>query len=284
MADIPTFTTIVVQLHGPSTPTDAAAYAVAEIVLNRPQKLNAMNEAMFAEFKEAACWVASRSDVRALVVRGAGRAFSAGLDLTEAASIATNHDGQAARLQLWHRVRHLQSCFDALAAVPQPTIVALHGISFGGAIDLAVAADMRFASADVQLSVKEVDLGIVADLGTLARLPKLVGPAVAADLALTGRVVGADYAMRTGLVTRTFDTVADLHRGALDVAQSLAALSPITVQGTKRVLAAVQDKPVQVGLDLVAAWNAAFLVGPDLQEALQAKAERRKPTFLNAKL
>jgi enoyl-CoA hydratase len=265
-------------------PDPTNTYYIAELILHRPAKLNAMSGLMFDEVRQGSTWVATQPAVRVLIIRGEGRAFSAGLDLTEAMGIAGGEESQASRLALWHRVRHLQACFDAIAAVPQPTIVALHGISYGGAIDLAVAADMRFASADVALSVKEVDLGIVADLGTLARLPKIVGPAVAADLALSGRVVGADFALRTGLVTRVFETVADLHAGTLEAARSLAALSPLTVQGTKRVLAAVQDQPIQVGLDLVAAWNSAFLVGPDLQEALSAKAERRQAVFRNSKL
>jgi len=161
-----------------------------------------------------------------------------------------------------------------------PVIAAIHGACIGAGVDLATACDLRFAAEDAALCIAEVNLGITADMGTLNRLPGIVGVGIASDLALTGRTFSGAEAKSLHLVTSLFPTKKALLQGAEEAARALAAKSPLAVVGTKRMLLYQRDHSVQDGLEEVALWNAGTLPGSkDLLEVLRAKAERRVPLF-----
>ena len=149
----------------------------------------------------------------------------------------------------------------------------------GGGIDLIAACDIRLASKEATFSVKEIDLAIVADIGTLQRLPHIVGDAMTRDLAMTGRRFDAEEAKSMGLVSRLFDDAAALEDGAMTLARELAAKSPLTMRGIKNTLNYGRGRTVDEGLERVALWNAAMLMSKDAQEAISATVEKRNATF-----
>jgi enoyl-CoA hydratase len=173
----------------------------------------------------------------------------------------------------------MQHTMTAIARCPKPVIAAVHGYCIGAGVDLITACDMRLASVDALFSVRETRMGMVADVGTLQRLPRILNPGLVAELAFTGRDVEADEARQMGLVNRVFPDAQSLHAGALELANSIAANSPLAVQGSKAVLAAGEHMSVDQALDYVAVWNAAFLHSNDLREAVQAFLEKRPPEF-----
>ena len=280
----------------PSTPTPPAfpafttlrllrapAAGVSILELARPAKRNALTAASFDELPRAVAALAADADTRAVVLRGAGDAFCAGADLAALADTrallahACPGRGRAALLAHIGRWQAALSCLEDVLSVP--VVAAVHGACVGGAIDLITAADVRFASADAVFRVAEADLAIAADLGTLQRLPRIVGQGVATDWALTARPVGAAEAARAGLVTRVLPDRAALWAAAEATATAIAAKSPLAVAGTKRVLLQARDSTVAGGLAYVAAHNAALLPSADLEEALTAAVERRAPVY-----
>ena len=179
-----------------------------------------------------------------------------------------------------HRhIRRLQESFTAIERCRTPVLCAVQGACFGGGVDMAVACDVRVCSSDASFCVKEVDLAIVADIGTLQRLPKIVGHGVATEMALTARVVGAEEARRIGLVSEVAPSPSALETRAMALAAVVAAKSPLATQGTKTVMLHARDHSVGEGLEHVAQMNSARLTSNDLAEAMAAKFERRAPTF-----
>ncbi|KAF8069709.1 DCI1 [Scenedesmus sp. PABB004] len=251
--------------------------AVGHIVLQRPAKSNAFDGPMWTEFPAAVALLQARGDIRAAVVSAAGRNFCAGLDLGYLAGTFAARRGAAgcparAREALRRDIGAMQAAFTGLEACAFPVIAAVQGACVGAGVDLITAADLRYCTADASFSVKEVDLAITADLGTLQRLPSIVGHGVAAELALTARSVGGAEAARLGLVAGVFADHAALLAGVLALARELAAKSPLAVAGTKAVLLRARDAPgVAAGLQHVALWNSAFLLSDDMTE-LSARA------------
>jgi enoyl-CoA hydratase len=226
-------------------------------------------------------------EVRAVVVAARGPHFSSGLDLASFGGVlgggGDGGDGapsQAATRHRTHRqIRAMQAAITAVADCPVPVIAAVHGLCLGGGVDLVTACDIRLASSDATFSVRETRIAIVADLGTLQRLPAIVGPGHAAELVYTGRDTPADRALAVGLVNAVHPDVDALHAAARALAQEIAANPPLAVRGSKAVMTAPDRPVVAEGLERVALWNSAFLPSADLQEALVAFAERRPPRF-----
>jgi len=161
-----------------------------------------------------------------------------------------------------------------------PVIAAVHGYCIGGGVDLITACDIRLASSNAIFSVREAKIAIVADLGTLQRLPRIIGAGHVAELALTGKDISAERAAQIGLVNHVCgDSASDVLAAAQELANEIAANSPLSVEGTKSVLAANDGKTVAEGLDYVARWNAMYIQSNDLREAMTAFLERRPPVF-----
>ncbi|MBI2306288.1 MAG: crotonase/enoyl-CoA hydratase family protein [Rhodocyclales bacterium] len=256
--------------------------SVAELRLNRPDRSNALNEAMWQELRTAMRWADATPEVRAVVLGGAGRNFCAGIDLAMLAGVAqavAHADPARSREQLRRLILDLQDCLSAIEQCRKPVLAAIHGACVGGALDLVTCCDMRYAAADAVFSVREVDVGMTADVGTLQRLPRIVPDGVARELAYTGRNVEADEAARIGLVNRVFASPEELQVGVMKIAQAIAAKSPLAIRGTKEMLNYGRDHSVADGLNYVATWNAAMLMSADLNEAMAAAQAKRPPRF-----
>jgi enoyl-CoA hydratase len=256
--------------------------SIAVVELNRPGKANALDLPMWHELRDAMRWLDTTVEARVGVLRGAGSQFTAGMDLALlaglSAEIADPCDGRA-RERLRRLILDLQDTISAIERCRKPVIAAIHGACIGGGVDIAVACDLRYSSADAVFSVREVDVGLTADVGTLQRLPKLIGEGMARELAYTGRNVSGGEARDIGLVNRCYDTPADLAAGAGAIAAAIAARSPLAVRGTKEMITYARDHSVADGLNYVATWNAAMLMSADLGEALAAARERRPAKF-----
>ena len=256
---------------------------VATLWLDRAEARNALGRAFWADLGRACAEVAGLDHVRALVVAARGPCFTVGLDLKEFAGIAgrgPKASPAATNAANYQGIRDWQDSVSALADLAVPVIAAVHGYCLGGGLDVITACDLRVCSSDATFSVRETRVAIVADLGTLQRLPRIVGPAVAAELAYTGRDIDAATALSVGLVGRVVDgSAGEAYAAATRVANEIAANSPLAVRGTKAVLAANDGATVAQGLEFVARWNALYLRSNDLAEAMAAFVEKRPPSF-----
>ncbi|KAK2068399.1 hypothetical protein P8C59_003038 [Phyllachora maydis] len=267
----------------------APAPSVAHVEINRPAKLNAFFEPMWLELRAVFAALSTDPDVRVVVLSGAGdRAFTAGLDV-QAASQASPAlgppgvkplDGARTAARIRRHVTEFQDCVSAVERCEKPVICVLHGISYGLAIDLACCADVRICAADARLAVKEVDIGLAADIGTLSRLPKAVGSASwVKDVCLSARVFGADEAQAVGFVSQVHPHKAAAVGAAVAWAALVADKSPVAVQGTKEILNHARDHPVTESLRYTTIWNAANLQSDDIQAALLSGLKKTRPTF-----
>ena len=270
----PQMTTISIRMEG----------AVAAVCLNRPDRSNALNETMWQELREAMCWADETPDVRVVILSGAGRNFCAGIDLAMLAGVAqvvAHPDPARTREQLRRLILDLQDCLTSIEQCRKPVLAAIQGACIGGALDMVTACDMRYAAADAVFSVREVDVGMTADVGTLQRLPRIVPDGVARELAYTGRNVEANEAAAIGLVNRVFSSPEELADCVMKLAQQIAAKSPLAIRGTKEMLNYGRDHSVADGFNYVATWNAGMLMSADLSEAMAAAREKRLPVFEN---
>ncbi|QIL44121.1 crotonase/enoyl-CoA hydratase family protein [Acidovorax sp. HDW3] len=256
--------------------------AVATVTLNRADKANAMNAAMWQEIRQVFGWVDATPAVRVAVLRAEGKLFCSGIDLAMMmqmpAQIADDCEGRQ-REKLRRVILDLQDTLTSLERCRKPVLAAIHGACIGGGVDLVVCADMRYASSDASFSIKEIDIGMVADVGTLQRLPKLVGQGITRELAYTGRKLGAAEAQQIGLVNRVFETREALYAGVQEIAASIAAKSPLSIRGSKEMLNYARDHSVADGLNYVATWNAAMLQSDDLMAAMTAGMMKQTPQF-----
>src|SRR5690606_6151571 len=183
--------------------------------------------------------------------------FSSGIDLNllaQAAAPVGKDVGRSADA-LRRKILELQAFFNAVDRGRQPVLAAGQGSSLGSAIDLIAACDMRYAARDARFSIKEIDMGMAADVGTLQRLPRISGDGMMRELAYTGRMVEADEAQRIGLVNRVYDDHQSLLAGVTQLAAEIAAKSPIAIRGTKEMIRYMRDHRVDDGLEYIATWN-----------------------------
>ncbi len=255
---------------------------VATVWLDRPRKLNAMAPGFWTEFPIIIEAITEHENVRVIVVAARGRAFTAGLDLQEFADLfAVKSDTSMAKQnrELYQQVKLMQHTFTVLDKARQPVIAAVHGACIGAGMDLITAADIRFAAANAIFSIRETKIAITADVGTLQRLPRIINRGDANELALTGRDIDANEALRIGLVNKVLDSQEAVYAHAMAVAGEIAANSPLAVQGTKAVMKAGDDMSVDQALDYVALWNSSFLKSDDITEAVMSFVEKRPPLF-----
>jgi enoyl-CoA hydratase len=252
---------------------------ITTVWLDRPDKLNAMNLPMWEDIPRAMAALGADHETRVIIIAGRGRAFTAGIDLQALAMVGSGLEGNsevAKRQALFHLIKKLQHTMTSIADSPKPVIAAVHGPCIGAGVDLITACDIRLAANDAIFSVRETKLGMVADVGTMQRLPQVVAPGFVAELAYTGKDITAERAKEMGLVNDLHD---DVHQAALHLAAEIAANSPLAVQGAKAVLKAGENRSVEEALDYMALWNAAFLQSNDLQEAMVAHLQNRAPDF-----
>lgn len=255
---------------------------VAEVRLNRPERSNAISAAMWQELRTAFVWADATPEVRVVVLSGVGKNFCSGIDLALLAGVsATLPAGDPARRNeaLRRLIVDLQDCLSAVERCRKPVLAAIQGACIGAGVDLVCCCDMRYAAADAQFSVREIDLGMVADVGTLQRLPRLCADGWARELAYTGRNADATEARRHGLVNDVYATPQDLAEEVGALVRRIAAKSPLAIRGSKEMLNYGRDHTVADGLNYVATWNAAMLMSADLDEAISAQRDRRPPQF-----
>ena len=265
---------------------------VATVWLDRPEARNAMGVDLWRDLPVAMEAVSRDQRVRAVVIAAKGPHFSVGLDLKAMGNLlagggsSAEADGAAAPPSMAARARgarsevlRLQDSITAVARCPKPVIAAVHGYCIGGGVDLIAACDIRLASADAVFSVREAKMAIVADLGSLQRLPTIISAGHLAELAFTAKDISAERAKEIGLVNDVAADVEGVLKAARALAAEIAANSPVAVQGTKAVLAANEGRTVAEGLDYVATWNAGMLASDDLVEAVTAFMEKRTPRF-----
>jgi len=261
--------------------------AVATLCLDRPDKLNALHRALWHSIPEAVAALDRDPTVRAIVLAGKGKAFCAGIDLVDHAPglggggslSGVQGSPVAMRRQLYDDIRAYQRTASCFADTNKPVIAAVHGACLGAGVDLVTACDIRLAAADAVFSVRETRIAMVADVGSLQRLPRVIGDGHAREWIFTGADYDAQRAREVGLVNAVLPDREAVVARALELATAIAANSPLAVQGAKQVLGVASRREVDAQLDYVALWNAAFLHSEDLGEAMQAFTERRGPSF-----
>ena len=260
-----------------------SSQGVAVLWLADEARRNAMGMSFFEELPGQVEALEADPDVRAVVIAARGPHFTVGLDLK--GGLAQQLQGvlggglAAERERLYQLIRTWQRGFRALASCSKPVIAAVHGACIGGGLDLVSACDIRYASADARFSLRETRIAIVADLGSLQRLGRIIGQGHLREMAFTGRDVGAEEALRMGLVNEVLPDVEAVLSRARETAGAIAANSPLTVRGVKRVLDEMDRASIDRGLDHVALWNTAFLPSEDLMEAFSAFLQKRPAAF-----
>ncbi|PTL78611.1 crotonase/enoyl-CoA hydratase family protein [Vitiosangium sp. GDMCC 1.1324] len=260
------------------------ADGIAEVVLTGPGKGNALGPDFWREMPEALRALDADDSVRVVLLRGDGAHFTYGLDLMammESLGPLLTGEGNLAleRTKLLQLIEKMQASTEGLARCRKPVLAAVHGWCIGGGIDLIAACDFRYCSREAKFSLREVRVGITADLGALQRLPRIIGEGNTRELAYTGGDIDAERALQMGLVNQVFATPEELLAAARATARKIADNPPLVVQGAKQVMEYCADKSVADGLRYVAVWNSAFLQSNDLAEAFTAYAERRPPRF-----
>ncbi|XP_015262530.1 PREDICTED: delta(3,5)-Delta(2,4)-dienoyl-CoA isomerase, mitochondrial [Gekko japonicus] len=257
---------------------------VLHVELNRPEKRNAMNAAFWREMVECFNKIAQDPECRAVVVSGAGKMFSSGIDLMEMGSVFMMMEGDDTARKSWNlrkKIREYQETFTVLEKCSKPVIAAVHGACIGGGVNLVSACDIRYCTQDAWFQVKEVDIGLAADVGVLQRLPHAIGSrSLVNELAFTARKMMAPEAQSSGLVSRVFQDKEAMMQSAFDLAVEIASKSPVAVQGTKINLLYSRDHPVPDALKYMAAWNMSMLQTEDILKSAQAAIEKKTPKEL----
>jgi len=257
------------------------ADGVAHIQLNRPKKANALNGKMWQEIKSAFEWL-STSNARVGVLSARGHHFTAGMDFDFLMAIQSEIAALSEEMR-YERLREiigeLQAAISAAESCRKPILAAIHGSCIGGGVDLVTACDMRYSTQDAKFSVKEIDLAIVADVGTLQRLPRLIGDGLARELAYTGREFDGKEAHAMRLVNQIYPDQDSLMKHVMELATCIAQKSPLAIRGIKDTLNYSRDHSVAEGLEYVAAKNAAILFSDDLAEAISANRQKRAARF-----
>ncbi|KAH7093230.1 ClpP/crotonase-like domain-containing protein [Paraphoma chrysanthemicola] len=257
---------------------------VAHVEINRPKKLNAFIEVMWLNLGAIFKKLSHDPNVRSIILTGAGdRAFTAGLDVQAASQgqlTAEAADGARKATALRRHIFEFQDCITAIEKCEKPVIVVMHGIAYGLALDMSLACDIRVSTNDTAFCVKEVDIGLAADIGTLSRLPHSVGNAsFVKEIALSARIFGSDEALQHGLVSHVYADKKTAVDEALKLAALIASKSPVAVFGTKEIINYSRDRTVADGLNYTAIWNAAMLQTQDVKDAMMSGIQKRQAKF-----
>ena len=257
---------------------------VAHIQLKRPDELNTMTRDFWNELPEIVNDINDNAKARVIVLSSTGRHFSAGMDLSVFTSPKDDAGGgeveigrQRHMLRDW--VKTLQGSFSCLDDARMPTLVAVQGGCIGGAVDLASACDIRYATADSFFCIQEINIGMTADVGTFPRLCHLIPQGWVRELAYTGRRLPAAKAKEIGLVNEVYDSHEQMLAAVMKTAKEIAAKSPLAVAGSKVMINYARDHSVNDALDYIATWQAGMYHPTDMSEAFAAKSDRREGEF-----
>lgn len=255
---------------------------IATVSFNRPEKVNALNKLAWQELRTAFEELDTNPDARVVILQGEGKHFCAGIDLELLMAIrqetADDCEGRV-REKIRAFVKLLQAPINAIEQCSKPVLAAIHGGCIGGGLDIVAACDMRYSTEDAYFTIKEIDMGMVADLGSLQRLPKLISDGMAREMAYTGRKMYGAEAKDYGLVNSTYTDRDSLLEAVKGIAAQIASKSPLSIRGSKEMLRYSRDHSVEDGLNYIATWNAAMILSNDLNEAFMSTMEKRKPSF-----
>ncbi len=256
---------------------------VAWVFLNRPEKKNAMGPDAWTEIIPIFEDIQNDDDIRVAVIAGEGKDFCAGIDLIGMAPVVPalkDWDLSAgAKKELYRAIFPLQDAMTCVEKCSKPVICAFHGYCIGAALDLGSACDIRLASQDAQISLREAAVSFIADVGSLQRVPLIVGQGIARELAFTAKYIDAKRAREINLVNEVYPDKESLLKAAHEMALEIADNSPLAVQGAKEVLNYCRGKSIADGLEYVAARSAMILPSEDIAETMKAFMERRKPHY-----
>lgn len=253
---------------------------IAHLVLNRPDTLNTMHPRFWRELDAVLRHLHQEGTARVLLISSTGKHFSAGMALEAfAGSIVLDDQHPEGRAAIFDLLTDMQSTFTRLEQLRIPVICAIQGGCIGGAVDMVAAACIRYATADAFFCIQEINIGMVADVGTLQRLPKLMPFAVVKELAYTGRRLPAAKAQTYGLVNEVFDTPAALLEGAMSCARDIASKPPVAIWGTKQALGYARDHSVEDSLRQMAWLQGAIWSNRHVRESITAMQTRRPADF-----
>ena len=253
---------------------------VAHLVLNRPEAMNTMHPTFWRELDEVLTQIHQAGQARALVISSTGKHFSAGMALeTFAGAIQMDDQSPEGRAAIFDLLTDMQATFTKIETLRIPVIFAIQGGCIGGAVDMVTCGCIRYATQDAFFCIQEINIGMVADVGTLQRLPKLVPLAVVKELAYTGRRLGAQRALGYGLVNEVFDTSDAMLAAALQCAREIASKPPIAIWGTKQAVNYARDHSVEDSLRQMGWMQGAIWSNAHVREAIAAMQARREPDF-----
>ena len=255
---------------------------IAHVILNRPDALNSMNLDFWREFRGVIEEIDANADARVIVLSSTGKHFCAGMDLAVFSNPkALPNKGDPARMaeNLRRLVLDLQDVFYCLERARMPVLSAIQGGCIGGAVDMVCATDSRYCTEDAFFTIKETQLGMTADLGTLQRFPKLVPEGIARELAYTGRKFSAQEAKEMGFVNRVFESQEALLEGVMAVAQQIAEQSPMAVTGCKEMINFSRDHSVEDSLKYMATWQSGMFRPNDMMKSFAASAQKTTADF-----
>lgn len=253
---------------------------IAHLVLNRPEAMNTMHPTFWRELDEVLTQLHKAGDARVLVISSTGKHFSAGMALeTFSGAIAMDDQSPEGRAAIFDMLSDMQATFTKLETLRIPVIAAIQGGCIGGAVDMVTACCIRYATAEAFFCIQEINIGMVADVGTLQRLPKLVPLAVVKELAYTGRRLSAARALAYGLVNEVFDSPEALLAGALLCAKEIASKPPVAIWGTKQAIHYTRDHSVDDALKQMGWLQGAIWSNQHVREAVTAMKEKRAGEF-----
>ena len=253
---------------------------VAHLALNRPEALNTMGPAFWRELDALLSDINAEGRARALVISSTGKHFSAGMALeTFGGAITMDDQSPEGRAAIFDLLSQMQATFTRLETLRVPVVFAIQGGCVGGAVDLVTAGCIRYASADAFFCIQEINIGMVADVGTLQRLPKLIPLGVVKELAYTGRRLPAVRAQALGLVNEVFDSHAATVEAALQCAREIATKPPVAIWGTKQAVNYARDHSVDDSLRQMGWLQGAIWSNAHVREAIVATKERRAGQF-----
>ena len=253
---------------------------IAHLVLNRPEAMNTMHPTFWRELDAVLTQIQREGTARALVISSTGKHFSAGMSLdTFAGAIQMDDKSPEGRAAIFDSLTDLQATFTKLETLRIPVIAAIQGGCIGGAVDMVTACCIRYATQDAFFCIQEINIGMVADVGTLQRLPKLIPLAVVKELAYTGRRLKADKALAYGLVNEVFASPEAMLAAAMQCAQEIAAKPPVAIWGTKQVIHYARDHSVDESLKQMGWLQGAIWSNAHVREAITAAKEKRPARF-----
>ena len=255
--------------------------SIAHIELSRPNELNSMIAEFWQELPRVVREIDEHAAARVIIISSQGKHFSAGMDLSVFTNMAANFQGEPARSaeRMRRLVLKLQDSFNALEEVRMPVLVAMQGGVIGGAVDMICACDSRYCTEDTFFTIKETQIGMTADVGTLQRLPRLMPQGLVKEMAYTGRNMASAEALACGFVNQVFPDQESMLDHVMTIAKQIAANSPMAVAGCKEMLNYSRENTTSDSLTYMATWQSGMFQMPDVQEAIQAQKEKRFPQF-----